>query len=128
MSEFSAEHSDQRLIGAPPGYVGYDVGAQLTNAIREKPFSVLLFDEIEKAHPGSSINFSRSWTTAFYLWPRRPCLLLRNFHRIHFQSWNLYAGSIGRRIANVTPDETFDTVKRKVRGEIKALQIRTQPA
>jgi len=51
MSEFSAEHSDQRLIGAPPGYVGYDVGGELTNAVREKPFSVLLFDEIEKAHP-----------------------------------------------------------------------------
>ena len=51
MSEFSAEHSDQRLIGAPPGYLGYDVGGGLTNAIREKPFSLLLFDEIEKAHP-----------------------------------------------------------------------------
>ena len=42
MSEFSAEHADQRLIGAPPGYVGYDVGGELTNAIREKPFSVVL--------------------------------------------------------------------------------------
>lgn len=51
MSEFSAEHADQRLIGAPPGYVGYDTGGELTNAIREKPFSVVLFDEIEKAHP-----------------------------------------------------------------------------
>lgn len=51
MSEFSSEHSDQRLIGAPPGYVGYDVGGELTNAIRERPFSVVLFDEIEKAHP-----------------------------------------------------------------------------
>jgi ATP-dependent Clp protease ATP-binding subunit ClpA len=51
MSEFSAEHADQRLIGAPPGYVGYDVGGELTNAIRERPFSVVLFDEIEKAHP-----------------------------------------------------------------------------
>ena len=45
------EHSDQRLIGAPPGYVGFEEGGQLTNAIRERPFSVLLFDEIEKAHP-----------------------------------------------------------------------------
>ncbi|MGH9808619.1 MAG: AAA family ATPase, partial [Terriglobia bacterium] len=51
MSEFSAEHADQRLIGAPPGYVGYDAGGELTNAIRERPFSVVLFDEIEKAHP-----------------------------------------------------------------------------
>ena len=45
------EHADQRLIGAPPGYVGFEEGGQLTNAVAEKPFSVLLFDEIEKAHP-----------------------------------------------------------------------------
>jgi DNA polymerase III delta prime subunit len=51
MSEFSQEHADQRLIGAPPGYVGFEDGGQLTNAVAEKPFSVLLFDEIEKAHP-----------------------------------------------------------------------------
>jgi len=50
MSEFNHEHSDQRLVGAPPGYVGYEEGGQLTNAIRKRPFCVLLFDEIEKAH------------------------------------------------------------------------------
>lgn len=49
MSEYSQENSDQKLIGAPPGYVGYEEGGQLTNAIREKPFSIILFDEIEKA-------------------------------------------------------------------------------
>ena len=51
MSEFAHEHADQRLIGAPPGYVGYDVGGELTNAIKQDPFSVILFDEIEKAAP-----------------------------------------------------------------------------
>lgn len=51
MSEYRQEQSDQRLLGAPPGYVGYEAGGQLTNAVREHPFSVLLFDEIEKAHP-----------------------------------------------------------------------------
>lgn len=51
MSEFGHDHADQRLLGAPPGYVGYDVGGQLTNAVREKPFSLILFDEIEKGHP-----------------------------------------------------------------------------
>ena len=50
MSEFNHEHSDQRLVGAPPGYVGYEEGGQLTNAVKTRPFSVLLFDEIEKAH------------------------------------------------------------------------------
>ena len=51
MSEFGHEHSDQRLVGAPPGYVGYDVGGELTNAVKQNPFSVILFDEIEKANP-----------------------------------------------------------------------------
>jgi ATP-dependent Clp protease ATP-binding subunit ClpA len=51
MSEYSSPASDQRLFGAPPGYVGYDAGGQLTTAIKDKPFSIVLFDEIEKAHP-----------------------------------------------------------------------------
>jgi MoxR-like ATPase len=51
MSEFSASHSADRLTGAPPGYVGYEAGGELTGAIRRKPFSVVLFDEFEKAHP-----------------------------------------------------------------------------
>jgi ATP-dependent Clp protease ATP-binding subunit ClpA len=51
MSEFSAEHAADRLIGAPPGYVGHDAGGELTNAVRQRPFSLILFDEIEKAHP-----------------------------------------------------------------------------
>lgn len=51
MSEYMEKHSVARLIGAPPGYVGYDEGGQLTEAVRRKPYSVILFDEIEKAHP-----------------------------------------------------------------------------
>ncbi|MBP9855199.1 MAG: ATP-dependent chaperone ClpB [Candidatus Omnitrophica bacterium] len=51
MSEYMEKHSVSRLIGAPPGYVGYDEGGQLTEAVRRKPYAVLLFDEIEKAHP-----------------------------------------------------------------------------
>jgi ATP-dependent Clp protease ATP-binding subunit ClpB len=51
MSEYQERHSVSRLIGAPPGYVGYDEGGQLTEAVRRKPYSVVLLDEIEKAHP-----------------------------------------------------------------------------
>ena len=51
MSEYMEKHSVSRLVGAPPGYVGYDEGGQLTEAVRRKPYSVILFDEIEKAHP-----------------------------------------------------------------------------
>ena len=51
MSEYQERHSVSRLIGAPPGYIGYDEGGQLTEAVRHKPYSVVLLDEIEKAHP-----------------------------------------------------------------------------
>ena len=51
MSEYQERHSVSRLVGAPPGYVGYDEGGQLTEAVRRKPYSVVLLDEIEKAHP-----------------------------------------------------------------------------
>jgi ATP-dependent Clp protease ATP-binding subunit ClpB len=51
MSEYMEKHAVSRLVGAPPGYVGYDEGGQLTEAIRRRPYSVILFDEIEKAHP-----------------------------------------------------------------------------
>ena len=51
MSEFAEKHTTSRLLGAPAGYVGYDDGGQLTDTIRRQPYSVVLFDEIEKAHP-----------------------------------------------------------------------------
>lgn len=51
MAEYKQSHSDQKLLGAPPGYIGYEAGGQLTNAVRDNPFSIILFDEIEKAHP-----------------------------------------------------------------------------
>ena len=51
MSEYMEKHSVARLIGAPPGYVGYEEGGQLTEAVRRNPYSIVLFDEIEKAHP-----------------------------------------------------------------------------
>ena len=51
MSEYQERHTVSRLVGAPPGYVGYEEGGQLTEAVRRKPYSVILLDEIEKAHP-----------------------------------------------------------------------------
>jgi len=59
MSEYMERHAVARLIGAPPGYVGYEEGGQLTEAIRRRPYAVLLFDEIEKAHPKSSTSCCR---------------------------------------------------------------------
>lgn len=57
MSEYSGEENAARLIGAPPGYTGHDAGGQLTNAVRERPFRLLLFDEVDKAHPSILDNF-----------------------------------------------------------------------
>ena len=51
MSEYMEKHAVVRLVGAPPGYVGYDEGGQLTEAVRRRPYSVVLLDELEKAHP-----------------------------------------------------------------------------
>ena len=51
MSEYGEKHSVARLVGAPPGYIGYDQGGQLTEAVRRRPYTVVLFDEVEKAHP-----------------------------------------------------------------------------
>src|SRR3712207_9556602 len=51
MSEYSEKHSVARLVGAPPGYVGYEAGGQLTEAVRRRPYTVVLLDEVEKAHP-----------------------------------------------------------------------------
>lgn len=64
MSEYQERHAVSRLIGAPPGYVGYDEGGQLTEAVRRKPYSVVLLDEIERRTPTSSTSCCRYWTTA----------------------------------------------------------------
>ena len=64
MSEYQERHTVSRLVGAPPGYVGYDEGGQLTEAVRRRPYSVVLLDEIEKAHPRSSTCCCRCSTTA----------------------------------------------------------------
>jgi len=62
MSEYMERHEVSKLIGAPPGYVGYEEGGKLTEAVRRRPYAVLLFDEIEKAHPDVfNLLFSRSW-------------------------------------------------------------------
>ena len=76
MSEFKEEHSAALLYGAPPGYVGYEEGGLLVNKIRQKPYSIVLFDEIEKAHASvlmfSSNNGRRQ--TARQTWQRRRFL------------------------------------------------------
>jgi ATP-dependent Clp protease ATP-binding subunit ClpA len=120
MSEFSAEHSDQRLIGAPPGYIGYDVGGELTNAIREKPFSVVLFDEIEKAHPRILDKFLQVLDDGVLTSGRGDRVYFSEAFIVFTSNLGIYVpGPSGERIANVTPEDTFEGVRRKVRSEIE---------
>ncbi|MET1112072.1 MAG: AAA family ATPase [Allosphingosinicella sp.] len=121
MSEFSAEHADQRLIGAPPGYVGYDVGGELTNAIREKPFSVVLFDEIEKAHPRILDKFLQVLDDGVLTSGRGDRVYFSEALIIFTSNLGIYTeGAGGERVANVTPDQPFQDVKARVRGAIEA--------
>lgn len=119
MSEFSAEHADQRLIGAPPGYVGYDVGGELTNAIREKPFSVVLFDEIEKAHPRILDKFLQILDDGVLTSGRGDRVYFSEALIVFTSNLGIYRqGDNGERVANVLPGEAFEQVQEKVHSEI----------
>jgi energy-coupling factor transporter ATP-binding protein EcfA2 len=120
MSEFSAEHSDQRLIGAPPGYLGYDVGGELTNAIREKPFSLVLFDEIEKAHPRILDKFLQILDDGVLTSGRGDRVYFSEALIVFTSNLGIYRMEPdGSRVANVTTDDTFPDVETKVRSEIE---------
>lgn len=120
MSEFSAEHSQARLIGAPPGYVGFDAGGELTNAVRQRPFSLLLFDEIEKANRGILDKFLQILEDG-RLTDGRGSTVHFSEAVIVFTS-NLGITSTdddGRRFPNVTASMDHDEVDRLVRIAIK---------
>ena len=120
MSEFSAEHADQRLIGAPPGYVGYDVGGELTNAVRERPFSVVLFDEIEKAHPRILDKFLQILDDGVLTSGRGDRVYFSEALIIFTSNLGIYATAPdGSRRAVVSPDQPFDDVRSRVRSEIE---------
>ncbi|MEJ7894368.1 MAG: ATP-dependent Clp protease ATP-binding subunit, partial [Solirubrobacteraceae bacterium] len=123
MSEYMEKHAVSRLVGSPPGYVGYDEGGQLTEAVRRKPYSVLLLDEIEKAHPDvfnillqiledGRLTDSQGRTVDF-----RHCIVI--------MTSNVGASEIARNTPlgfSVGDDEagmTYDDMKGKVMGELK---------
>lgn len=119
MSEFSAEHADQRLIGAPPGYVGYDVGGELTNAIRERPFAVVLFDEIEKAHPRILDKFLQVLDDGVLTSGRGDRVYFSEALIIFTSNLGIYGtDATGARMANVSSSDTFEDVQARVKQEI----------
>lgn len=126
MSEYQERHSVSRLIGAPPGYVGYDEGGQLTEAVRRKPFSVVLLDEIEKAHPdvfntllqvlddgrltdnkGREVNFKNT-----------IIIMTSNIgSHIIMESFDRMGGNLDQEIIDKTKEEVFEELKSSVRPE-----------
>jgi energy-coupling factor transporter ATP-binding protein EcfA2 len=120
MSEFSAEHADQRLIGAPPGYVGYDVGGELTNAIRERPFSVVLFDEIEKAHPRILDKFLQILDDGVLTSGRGDRVYFSEALIIFTSNLGIYRqDDVSGRVANVSPGDSFESIQERVLSEIQ---------
>ncbi|MEI6414720.1 MAG: AAA family ATPase [Pseudomonadota bacterium] len=111
MSEYAAAHADQKLLGAPPGYVGYEEGGRLTNAIKEQPFSVLLFDEIEKAHPGIFDKFLQILDDGRLTDGRGETVYFSESIVIFTSNLGTVGGAEGERRALVTPAMPYAEVR-----------------
>ena len=115
MSEYQEKHTVSRLVGAPPGYVGYDEGGQLTEAVRRKPYSVVLFDEIEKAHP-DVFNILLQVLDDGRLTDNKGRMV--NFkNTIIIMTSNMGSSVIRENFAKMTP-ENHDEVVEKTKGEV----------
>jgi hypothetical protein len=120
MSEYSQSHSDQKLLGAPPGYVGYEAGGQLTNAVKEHPFSILLFDEIEKAHPSIFDKFLQILEDGRMTDGQGNTVYFSECIIIFTSNLGIYTrNEMGVREPNVTPDMEYPEVQKKVRQAIE---------
>lgn len=121
MSEYSQSHSDQRLLGAPPGYVGYEAGGQLTNAVRTHPFSILLFDEIEKAHPSILDKFLQILEDGRMTDGQGNTVYFSECIIIFTSNLGIYTmDQAGRRTANVTAEMPYAQVQQQVRQAVEA--------
>ena len=120
MSEYGQSHSDQKLLGAPPGYVGYEAGGQLTNAVRENPFSILLFDEIEKAHPSILDKFLQILEDGRMTDGQGNTVYFSECIIIFTSNLGIYTRDAqGVRSANVTQEMDYPEISRRVRGAIE---------
>jgi len=119
MSEFAQEHTAARLLGAPPGYIGFDAGGELTNAVREKPFSLVLFDEIEKAHPSILDKFLQILEDGRLTDGRGDTAYFSDAIIVFTSNLGIYVeDGAGRRVQNVKPGDSYDAVESKVREAI----------
>lgn len=126
MSEYTAEHSDQKLFGAPPGYVGYDNGGQLTNAVKNNPFSILLFDEIEKAHTNIMDKFLQiledgrmtdgQGNTVYF---SETLIFFTSNVGISREMVDPITGRVIERVSIVKPGDPYDVIQIKVEEAMK---------
>lgn len=115
MSEFAQEHTVHRLIGSPPGYVGYEQGGELVNALRQNPFSVVLFDEIEKAHPRLMDIFLQILDDGRITSGRGETVYLSECIIIFTSNLGIYDLSpTGTKILRVSPEDPHEKVEREV--------------
>lgn len=120
MSEFAEEHTGARLLGAPPGYIGFDAGGELTNAVREKPFSVVLFDEIEKAHPRILDKFLQILEDGRLTDGRGETAYFSETILVFTSNLGIYVEdpATGQRVQNTKPGDPYEVVEAKVREAI----------
>ena len=120
MSEYSQSHSDQKLLGAPPGYVGYESGGQLTNAIKENPFTILLFDEIEKAHPSIFDKFLQILEDGRMTDGQGNTIFFTETIIIFTSNLGIYTKDAnGQRKENVNSNMDYTEIQTKVRSAIE---------
>lgn len=120
MSEYSQSHSDQKLLGAPPGYVGYEAGGQLTNAVKNNPFSILLFDEIEKAHPSILDKFLQILEDGRMTDGQGNTVYFSECIIIFTSNLGIYKiNNLGTRELIVSPEMDYTDVEQKVRKAIE---------
>jgi len=120
MSEFAEEHTGARLLGAPPGYIGYDAGGELTNAVRDKPFSVVLFDEIEKAHPRILDKFLQILEDGRLTDGRGETAYFSEAILVFTSNLGIFVeDEHGRRVQSVAPGDPQDVVESRVRNAIQ---------
>ena len=120
MSEYGQSHSDQKLMGAPPGYVGYEAGGQLTNAVKKNPFAILLFDEIEKAHPTILDKFLQILEDGRMTDGQGNTVYFSETIIIFTSNLGIYVkDALGNREPTVTLDMSYAEVAKRVRSAIE---------
>lgn len=125
MSEYQEKHSVSRLVGAPPGYVGYDEGGQLTEAVRRKPYSVVLFDEIEKAHPDTFNILLQVLDDGRLTDNKGRVVDFKN--TIIIMTSNMGSHEIREKFEKMTPENRVETVESAKNAVMDMLKVTIRP-